>query len=71
LKLEKKNKIIETELKDVIKEYEDLKTENFKLNTAISMMDEHDEMKLRVILIIIFSNKSASFIKNNITFKAS
>jgi hypothetical protein len=47
IKNEKKIKLYENEINTIIKEYEELKEENFKLNTAISNLDETDQYKLR------------------------
>lgn len=47
IKNEKKIKLYEHEVDAIIKEYEELKEENFKLNIVISNMDENDQFKLR------------------------
>lgn len=40
IKNEKKIKLYEHEIDTIIKDYEELREENFKLNTVISNMDE-------------------------------
>lgn len=53
VRLEKKNKLTDYELRDIVKLLEELKLENFRLNTSITMMDENEEINLRVLFFII------------------
>jgi hypothetical protein len=42
LKNEKTVRLYEQEMETIVKDYNELKEENFKLNTVISNMDEND-----------------------------